>query len=208
MRNFNLFFFRRNQKQRQEHHRRLSGRWLEHDKELHRRLSGRRSAFPLPSLGFQDGLCAEQQRVSSECWQHPSHASKQIKAGEVGAICRVDAASYFVVAWKGEPYMLQEEARGVECMLEAGTPVADAVLYHPVQHELGLYTPTTVEVIVEVSNVLRTGLSFLEAEAQAGRNMVCIGKAMTNALMEAAAQPLEYEIDGQDDEGIYADFES
>ena len=72
-----------------------------------------------------------------------SHASKQIKAGEVGAICRVDAASYFVVAWKGEPYMLQEEARGVECMLEAGTPVADAVLYHPVQHELGLYTPTT-----------------------------------------------------------------
>jgi len=131
--------------------------------------------------------------------RHVSHASERIKEGEIGAIYKEDTTSYFVVAWKGEPYTLMENTMGVDGMLEAGTPVADAVLYHPVQHALGWYAPTNVEIIVEVSQVLRTGLPVVELpvleavlEAQTGHlKVVCLGKAVTTALIEAATRFLE-----------------
>jgi len=94
-----------------------------------------------------------------------ARVSLQIKEGEVGAIGTAPAAAtplgYCVAKWKNKPYKLQQEVKGMAGMLEAGTLVADAVLYSPVRLAPGWYTPSTVEAVVEVAQVLLTGLSLM-----------------------------------------------
>ena len=136
--------------------------------------------------------------------------SLRIKRGEGAAILTADPADptlgYYVAAWRSTPYMLRESSvKGVDGVLETGTLVADAVLYEPVPHLApGWFTPSTVEVVVEVVHVLLTGLSLLTKQSTtscrtaAGRrrsskeaaisNMVHIGDDIVETIMEASLQ--------------------
>ena len=135
--------------------------------------------------------------------------SLRIKQGEGAAILTANPAStlgYYVAAWRSTPYMLRESSvKGVNGVLETGTLVADAVLYEPVPHLApGWFTPSTVEVVVEVVHVLLTGLSLLTKQSTtscrttAGRrrsskeaaisNMVHIGDDIVETIMEASLQ--------------------
>ena len=146
--------------------------------------------------------------------------SLRIKRGEGAAILTADPADpastlgYYVAAWRSAPYMLRESSvNGVDGVLEAGTLVADAVLYDPVPHLApGWFTPSTVEVVVEVAHVLLTGLSLLTkqsapttscqaAEEEAISNMVHIGDDIVENIMEASLQRdrLAYESESEDD---------
>ena len=91
--------------------------------------------------------------------------SLQIKEGEVGAIGTAPTGTlgYYVAAWRSRPYTLHQEVKGVAGMLEAGTLVADAVLYNPVRFAPGWYTlSTSIDVVVvEVAQVLLTGLPLM-----------------------------------------------
>ena len=146
--------------------------------------------------------------------------SLRIKRGEGAAILTADPADpastlgYYVAAWRSAPYMLRENSvNGVDGVLEAGTLVADAVLYDPVPHLApGWFTPSTVEVVVKVAHVLLTGLSLLTkqstpttscqaAEEEAISNMVHIGDDIVENIMEASLQRdrLAYESESEDD---------
>lgn len=146
--------------------------------------------------------------------------SLRIKRGEGAAILTADPADpastlgYYVAAWRSAPYVLWESSvNGVDGVLEAGTLVADAVLYDPVPHLApGWFTPSTVEVVVKVAHVLLTGLSLLTkqstpttscqaAEEEAISNMVHIGDDVVKNIMEASLQRdrLAYESESEDD---------
>ena len=151
--------------------------------------------------------------------------SLRIKQGEGAAILTADPAStlgFYVAAWRSTPYMLRESSvKGVDGVLETGTLVVDAVLYEPVPHLApGWFTPSTVEVVVEVVHVLLTGLSLLMKQSTsttscrtaAGRrrsskeeaisNMVHIGDDIVETIMEASLQRdrLTYESEDGSDE--------
>ena len=151
--------------------------------------------------------------------------SLRIKQGEGAAILTADPAStlgFYVAAWRSTPYMLRESSvKGVDGVLETGTLVVDAVLYEPVPHLApGWFTPSTVEVVVEVVHVLLTGLSLLMKQSTsttscrtaAGRrrsskeeaisNIMHIGDDIVETIMEASLQRdrLTYESEDGSDE--------
>ena len=127
---------------------------------------------------FDMGACEQRNTRAKQLWELcnslmlsalVARVSLSIKEGEVGAIGMASISTaaplhgecYILGKWKSEPYKLQQEVMGVEGMLEPGTKVVDAVLYYPVRLKPGWYTPSTVEVVVEVAQVLLTGLSLM-----------------------------------------------
>lgn len=159
------------------------------------------------------GTCEQRNTRAKQLWELcnslmlsalVARISLQIKEGEVGAIGTAAAATplgYCVAKWKNKPYKLQQEVKGMAGMLEAGTLVADAVLYSPVRFAPGWYTPSTVEAVVEVAQVLLTGLSLMTIcddvtlmstgrdlkkarHPQAAKVPLCLHEAITEAALQ------------------------
>jgi hypothetical protein len=154
-------------------------------------------------LELDMGVCEQRNTRAKQLWELcnslmlsalVARISLQIKEGEVGAIGTAATATplgYCVAKWKSKPYKLQQEVKGVARMLEAGTLVADAVLYNP-GFAPGWYTPSTVEVVVEVAQVLLTGLSLMTTRndlkkarhPQAAKVPRCLHEAITEAALQ------------------------
>lgn len=184
---------------------------------------------------FDMGACAQRNTRAKQLWELcnslmlsalVARVSLSIKEGEVGAIGMASAATplhgecYILGKWKSEPYKLQQEVMGVEAMLEPGTKVADAVLYYPVRLKPGWYTPSTVEVVVEVAQVLLTGLSLMTIRdhlmttkgnlneavrhPQAAKVPLCLHESILEAALQRERlvcdeSESESDVDGDDD---------
>jgi hypothetical protein len=82
---------------------------------------------------------------------------------------------YYLVKWLSEPYTLQKDTEGMSGMIPVGSMVVDGLYFNRVQGAPLWYTSSSDTMVVEVKNVLRTGLQLQPL-------------SMTNALPNACAR--------------------